>query len=440
VLTLLDAARRGNLVLCIGAGVSMADDARLPSGVRLGELLHERLDGRLDGYVRPEDVQDLIAVADAAVAPAGGLEALQVEVLELAPFNTAVPNYGHQAIALLLVEGALTALSWNWDTCIERAGRGELQEVARTQADMEGFGDVRLAKIHGCAIMRRTLLITSEQLTSPPVWAEHAFAERIRGSAMVFIGIGDVADYAQRRLRQLLEELAPLDVRVVSPSIRDGWDASMWSELLPELEEDRRVAQTADVFLDALARAWARELLERVGADASELSDDIQAGVRRVIDALGQLGSVDAIRWCRNATIQPVSGESAVRAENTGDVVIAAGVLVARAEADVTTPRPACCAIGDNVYELLVPRERMFAPDVRREARRRAQQLASDGLGSEGETTFLVGGTVIGQLDEPADTPPDVLAGTPDATNLIDGPSAVELRYIRASTLLENAA
>lgn len=440
VLTLLDAARRGNLVLCIGAGVSMADDACLPSGVRLGEMLDERLHGRLDGYVRPDDVQNLIAVADAAVVPAGGLEALQVEVLQLARFTTAVPNFGHRAIALLLVEGALTALSWNWDTCIERAAGGELQQVARTQADMEELGDTRLAKVHGCATMRRTLLITSEQLANPPLWADHAFQERIRGSAVVFIGIGDVADYAQRRLRQLLEDLAPLDVRVVSPSIGEGWDTSMWSELLPQLEQERRVAQTADEFLDALARAWARELLERVGQDARNLSAEFQDGVRRVVDALGQLGSVDAIRWCRNATIQPESGESAVRAENTGGVVLAAGVLAAEAAADVTTPRPACCAIGDDVYELLIPRERMFAPDVRREARRRAQQLASDGLGSEGETTFLVGGTVIGQLDGPADTPPDVLAGTPDATNLIDGPSAVQLGFVRASTLLENAA
>src|SRR4051794_10105700 len=206
-------------------------------------MLDERLDGRLDGYVRPDDVRNLIAVADAAVVPASGLEALQVEVLQLARFTNAVPNYGHQAIALLLVEGALTALSWNWDTCIERAAGGELQQVARTQADMEELGNTRLAKVHGCATMRRTLLITSEQLTNPPVWADHAFQERIRGSAVVFIGIGDVADYAQRRLRQLLEELAPLDVRVVSPSIGEGWDSSMWSELLPELEEERRVAQ-----------------------------------------------------------------------------------------------------------------------------------------------------------------------------------------------------
>jgi hypothetical protein len=50
-------------------------------------MLHERLKQRLQGYDSPEDVRDLIAVADGAVAPAGGLKALQYEVLELAPLS-----------------------------------------------------------------------------------------------------------------------------------------------------------------------------------------------------------------------------------------------------------------------------------------------------------------------------------------------------------------
>ena len=209
-LTLLAAAKDRKLVFCIGAGVSVADDAGLPSGRRLGELLHERLKDRLTGYVPPDDVTDLIAVADAAGVPDGGLEALQGEVLELAAFKTATPNYGHQVLGMLLAEGALTALSWNWDTCIERARpTGEDLDVARTKEDMANLARPQLAKVHGCATMRRTLLITSTQLLEPPVWTEQAFAERIRGSVMVFVGIGDVADYAQTRIKRLLADFAP---------------------------------------------------------------------------------------------------------------------------------------------------------------------------------------------------------------------------------------
>lgn len=115
VLEVLAAARNGRLVVCLGAGVSVADDAALPTGKQLGERLDQRLASRLQGYISPANPENLIAVADAAFDAAGGLEALQAEVLQLAEFNTATPNYGHLVLGMLLAEGAFTALSWNWD-------------------------------------------------------------------------------------------------------------------------------------------------------------------------------------------------------------------------------------------------------------------------------------------------------------------------------------
>jgi hypothetical protein len=437
VLTLLAAAKDRRLVVCVGAGVSIAEDACLPSGAKLGQLLDARLQGRLEGYVSPDDVCDLIAVADNAVQLAGGLESLQPEILELADFKRATPNYGHQVLGLLLAEGALTALSWNWDSCIERSVSGELLDVARTKEDMENLPNTQLAKVHGCATMPPTLLITSEQLTKPPVWTDQMFAERIRGSVMVFIGIGDVADYAQRRLQQLLDEFSPPDVRVVSRSIRTSWTESRWATVLPELPEEKRIEEDADVFLDALARAWARELLEHLHTDCAAMSDELKAGVERVIDAVGQLSSVRLLRWCRASVDRPSPGESAVRAQNTGDVMLAAGVLAATSDAPVHTPRPACCSIGDNSLELLVMRDRANASDVKREARRRAEELASSNQVPGGTVRFLVGGTVVGGLDSDTD---DVLAGPEDPTDIVVGPHASRITYLKASAVLEQAA
>ena len=440
VLALLAAAKDRKLVLCVGAGLSLAADACLPSGARLGELLDERLHGRLDGYESPEDPRNLIAVADAAAQLVDGLEALQAEVLELADFKTATPNYGHQALALLLAEGALTALSWNWDSCIERSlPAGELLEVARTKDDAKNLAEPQLAKVHGCATMRPTLLITSEQLDKPPVWTEQTFAERIRGSVMVFVGIGDVADYAKRRIKDLLDEFSPPDVRVVSPSIKQKWDESVWAELLPALPEARRIEEDADSFLDDLARAWARELTDRVQADRANVKAEVRAGVDRVLDAIGRLTAVDLIRWCRASIIRPEMGTSAVRAPNTGDVLLAAGVLAAGADGSVDVPRPACCSIGDEVVELLTLRDRASASDVQREARRRAEELSSREHLPEGTVRFLIGGTVLGALSEFGE-PADVLAGRIDPEDVVDGPQGVPITYLKASTVLEEAA
>jgi hypothetical protein len=100
----------------------MADNAGLPSGRRLGELLDARLSARLAGYISPADRANLLDVADAGIAAAGDLLPLQYEVLELADFERASPNFGHTALALLLAEGAAAnVLLWNWDDCVERA-------------------------------------------------------------------------------------------------------------------------------------------------------------------------------------------------------------------------------------------------------------------------------------------------------------------------------
>ena len=436
-LTLLAAAKDRKLVICLGAGVSVARDANLPSGTRLGELLDERLKNRLQGYISPADVSNLIDVADAAVESVGGLEALQNEILELAEFRRAIPNYGHRALGLLLAEGAITALSWNWDSCIERSLPGELLDVARTKEEMANLSLPQMAKVHGCATMKSTLLITSEQLATPPVWTETAFSDRIRSSVMVFIGIGDVADYARRRIEQLLAEFGVLDVRVVSRSIRTNWETSVWAKFMPDLVDERRIQSDADVFLDELARAWANELVVRLQADNQGLRNDVQPGVKRVIEAISRLSSVELMRWCRVAAVKPEVGESAVRAAPTGDVVLAAGVLAATTNGEVTVPRPACCCIGDDTFELMVLRDRALAQDVQEEARRRAQELASNNQLSEGSIRFLVGGTVIGRLDGPV---MDVLGGDSDPDDVVDGPWASRITYEDAAEVLRRAA
>lgn len=395
----------------------------------------------MEGYVAPEDVRDLIAVADAAVAVEEGLDVLQRDVLTLADFKRATPNYGHQVLGLLLAEGALVALSWNWDTCIERsAPAGELLQVARTSEDMANLDHAELAKVHGCAAMPPTLLITSEQLANPPVWADQAFMERLRASTMVFVGIGDVADYARRRITELLAEVRPPDVRVVSKRIRDEWEQSIWAELMPELPEDRRVQQEADEFLDEVARAWTGELIQRLVAAQDRVRGDVRPGVQAAADAIAGLTSVQCIRWCRHAVMRPATGESAVLSPTTTSTLVAAGVLAATGRDEVGVPRRACLIIGQDIVEVLIADEGTAASEVQQEALLRAEQLANDNQLRDDQPLFLVGGTVMGLFHDSGDGTPDVVSGVEDPADVIDGPRALRPRYIRVTSVLEEAA
>lgn len=443
VLTLAKLARDGKLVICAGAGLSVAEDAALPGGRRLGELLDARLTARMAGYASPADVGNLIAVADAAEGPVGSADALQDVVLELARFLSAKPNYGHQALALLLAEGAVTTLSWNWDTCIERAAPTEERiEVVRTEADMTYLDRAQLTKIHGCASMRRSLLVTSEHLTRLPPWADAAFALRLKTSTMVFVGIGDVADYAKRRLTELFDSVSPPDISVVSTSIRSDWEESVWSEVVPNLDEDRRVEQSADAFLDELARAWAGELTSRGETRKAALLPSVQSGVDSVLQAFGELGSVAALRWCRRLAMTPKMGESVVLSPATQDAVIATGVLASKSQDAVRVVRPACCAVGDREVDILVAEENATAQEIEREALRRAETLKSNNqIEAEDSPEFMVVGTVLGPLDSSDESSPrDVAGDKQDALDIIDGPRVVRPRYLDATPLLREAA
>ena len=68
-----------------------------------------------------EDSSKLTSVADAAVK-IGGLALIQRTAVSVADFTLALPNFSHEILALLLLEGVGVVITTNWDDCIERAG------------------------------------------------------------------------------------------------------------------------------------------------------------------------------------------------------------------------------------------------------------------------------------------------------------------------------
>lgn len=441
ILMVIGAARDGRLVVCAGAGLSVADDAALPNGRRLGELLDDRLRARLGGYASPPDTTDLLAVADAAVAAAGGVRPVQQEVVQLADFDQAAPNYGHRALALLLGEGAVRSLLlWNWDNCVERSAlEGEPLEVARTLDDVIQLRVPAIAKIHGCITRTPTLLITSAQLTAPPLWTDEAFTAALRGTTGVFIGIGDVADYAKRRLEELNRDFPDLDVYVVSPSIVANWAESVWSTLMPGLDPGRRVPRTADAFLDELIRAWAIELPDRVEAAAGALTTpDLLEGIGRAVGAMKALCGVDVVDWARRSGFRRRTGQSVIRLPATQEAVCAVGVLAGERSATSVAVLPdARVQLDSAPIEVLVACEMVPATQVEAEARRRAAHLAGRGL-LDDAAEFLVAGVIIGAFGDP--TEPDLVDGAIDTSDVFNGPRGVRLTFTRASEVVARAA
>jgi hypothetical protein len=256
-------AATGKLGLYIGAGVSKADPTGLPLGNRLFELAlpaaRLQFPHVFEGKAVPTSLEEL-----GSYVGAGDRDQLNRLLLRLDHFTTAYPNYGHRALALLLLLGLVTVMSANWDTCIERAAleMGDRIQPTVTEDDRRREQWIqRLHKIHGCAELPSSLLVSVEELAQPPDWVESAVNADLGSETIVFLGLGTVGDYVSTRIEQLLTLNGEIldDVTVVSLS---GNLSADWDRLLPE--EKRNVLQaSADRFLDDLLRAIANDALLR---------------------------------------------------------------------------------------------------------------------------------------------------------------------------------
>ena len=343
-------------------------------------MLHERFQ-RVEGY-ECESPRDLLAVADAAARLPAGLEAVQRAALDLAPFDAAPAQCGHVLLALLLAEGAVTLLLTNWDDCTERSRqRVELVPAARNQQEAEGLRGQFILKIHGCCTQSGSLLITSEQLRDPGLWTNASFQARLAESTMVFIGIGDVADYARLRITELAELVENARIRVVSRHIQRDWEASSWKEMLPDLPADRRIEKSAEDFLDELAREWVMQIVTSLREAGEEIWIDA------VTAAFTCFTSMQALEWLRQATVGTTVGESVVRDPAAASLLEAVGLLamqgvVADAEQapDVGAIRfliESAFRIDDRRFEAMICLPRQTAADIERAASKRANDYVA---------------------------------------------------------------
>ena len=285
-----------------------------------------------------------------------------------------------------------------------------------------------LLKVHGCATRPATVRVTTEELTAPQVWVRDEVNVRLAGSHTVFVGIGDVPPYVRTRIEEANAAVGTGGaVFVVAPEIDDDWDDSPWAEVIPDLPTDRRIAATADQFLDDLASAYIRRTLRQTVEDLDGAPQAADA-FNKSRDAFEARTSLDALRWLRRCAFPGAVGASVTREQAFSRVLIALGRLAGAETVDLL-PRGQARA-GEVVYEVLAATGNVTASKIRREAQTRLEEYRSVGRPTADLPTFLVAGAV-GQLDHGPELPPDVLDAS-DGDDLIVGPLAVEPTLVRA--------
>ena len=321
-------ARRGELTVYAGAGVSAADPTLLPGASRLAELIFDRLAPHVDLTAVPRS--DLIAVADAVSALPQGDRLLRQTILDVADLKGAPESSAHEVLGLLLCEGAATILETNYDDCIERGAQPERPTVVCTASELLQASGPALLKAHGCATQPETMLITSAELAAAPRWATSQAAARMRQHPVVFLGIGSVADYVKSTVKELCEEVGIGHLLVVDPAMA-GWDTQdlAWKALLPELLPDQRDARTAEEFCDALMRAYVGHFLQQAAeaVQAMDAGHPQRRGVEALLNSFEHRCATWVLRWLREASLRAPVGTAVVGSAQSIKGALAIGAL-----------------------------------------------------------------------------------------------------------------
>lgn len=425
---LAEVAHSGRLAIYAGAGLSRGSPTNLPNGPEVARRCHERLVGLLgaDALDRA-DALNLTSVADVVAGLDQGADLVRHTAVDVAEFTSARPNFSHEILALLLLEGIVVVITTNWDDCIERSGGDERVLAVISGQERQQTSAPALLKVHGCATRPPTLLITTEDLTDPPSWARDAVNAHLSGSCTVFVGTGDIAGYVENRIREVVDTVGSAgQVIVVSPDIKGKWNGTQWAEILPKLPEEYKVAASANTFLDHLASACLRRVVQKI---TEELSGETAAvAFARARSGFEGQTSIDMLRWLRGCAFPRSPGTSATQHPAFAVAMIALGRLGDRT--GVAFHPPARAVAGETEYELLVAVGTVTSSKMRREAETRFTVLRARGERTEDMPVFLVSGGV-GKAATPAGSPGDIYDDS-DTSDILSGPLAVAPVLVRA--------
>ena len=121
--TLVQAAKQRRLVLYLGAGISMGPPSCGPAGPAVADVLRPFAARMIN-----VDESDLTGLSLEELSQRVAHEAtdrmddLRARAAEAFDFRGIAPNFGHEAVALLMRERLAEVITVNWDCGVEQAG------------------------------------------------------------------------------------------------------------------------------------------------------------------------------------------------------------------------------------------------------------------------------------------------------------------------------
>jgi hypothetical protein len=383
------AAANRRLTIYAGAGLSAAAPTSLPGATKLAEALAAALSPVID--LSSVDSTDLIAVSDVAARNEFGLRLLHNALALAADFSSATPNYAHQALALLICEGAVTALEANYDNCIERAAAPERIPVVVTDTDRLEMDASALLKVHGCISRPSSMRLTSAELATAPLFAKAELAARLSVGEVAFIGLGSPADYVRTTVDEFTTRVPNGSLTIVDPGISD-WDRSEWRGVFPQLAAPSRVAMDAEAFCDEVLRFYTRELWRRLHEKVSSLDPGHgqRRGLESVAAAMELRNAVWVMRWLRFAAWKYAVGKSALDSSRLFQGLLAMAMLSAGSALRLAAQGIAILEESNAAILLVVADHAPSGSVMADEAARRVADARADGRLVEGTTVVAV--------------------------------------------------
>ena len=420
----------------------MSAPTLLPSSQELVADLLPRVERAL-GIAAALAEEDALATLETLADEAerrGDLDAFRELALAGADFCGSPPNFSHRVMAVLLREGASTVFAANWDRCLENgsAAMGFHIDPTVTEADRAArFANARYHKVHGCASQPGSLLVSTSQLEEPPDWVQHEVGAALGRCTLVFVGLGTVGGYVQRRVAQILQvigDVAPIWVADPVPS-------DTWQELLDRAGEGHILEIDSNTFFDHLIRAFVREMIADFVVAARDMDavgwdTPLEAVAERFEHALHVAGALEAIDWLRAGAGGVPSGTPLIHSRECRDGLLALAAIAGEAELDFRRSGGLVLRAGSAYVELAIwPEAR--ADDV--VARERDRTLERHDRGCYDNPAWPIYHVCVGQRGAmPGANLQFDIGGAPLPGDLIEGEP--EHRWVPAESIIQGQA
>ena len=262
------------LSILAGAGLSMAPPSCLPSAADLAEAAKLTYEAQFGTAPFGSDIAEQVDYFFGR----GELATIYLRTLIDKDAFAGPPNFGHTAVADLILVGALkTAVTTNVDTMIETAGQylfGHVESGVDANAmALIPAGVTPLLKIHGCRQSALAATVWSVlQLGDPTInariagnaaWLSHRLANR----DLLIVGYSTDWDYLNQVLDRVVGAVTTARVIIVDPL--DGATLTAKAPILIALGarasvQFLHVRSTGDRFLDLLRRNFSQSFVRQV--------------------------------------------------------------------------------------------------------------------------------------------------------------------------------